>query len=467
MNEADSQNKSWFNNLLTQSAVDKARADIAGRLKGEDKVDYGLIADYFLKGSALGLGTALSLGLFKILGGKHDIDPQSEDDDHIMYLRKKSSISEGGAITAGIGGAVLSYLVGNKIINYIRKKQAQKALDEAQEQAYDSQGYDIVKKANNKDGVMDTITTGGTALATLLMLSSGVATYAYLNAKYPIDKKQFEVNNPTTVKIIKGDNDVTYISDSEDQQLIEKIKKQASHMEVPAFMLCSMYKNASQAADVVATVAQGNLDKFEKTVQDVGFFNAIDLIKGAAELPTDPVNEAVSVIYCTKQASFNEQFKLLTAAEFGYFDTEVLHSASQLEPQLMKSACDLCDAVSGGMYMSVLNDLQLPLHKQAAIVEIPADIDYVECKSNMETLLKKRAESFLMNTNNCDTSTELSNCGTTPASSKDEQELENESEEYSDSMDSDEEDAVSQDPIDQQLEDSSITDTKELADLFN
>jgi hypothetical protein len=37
--------------------------------------------------------------------------------------------------------------------------------------------------------VWDTVTTGGTALATLLMLSSGVATYAYLNAKYPIDKK--------------------------------------------------------------------------------------------------------------------------------------------------------------------------------------------------------------------------------------------------------------------------------------
>jgi hypothetical protein len=41
-----------------------------------------------------------------------------------MYLRKKSSISEGAAITAGIGGAVLSYLIGNKIVNYIRKKQA-------------------------------------------------------------------------------------------------------------------------------------------------------------------------------------------------------------------------------------------------------------------------------------------------------------------------------------------------------
>lgn len=459
----------FVNNLLTESVEDKAARQINTQLGGNtDGIDYKLLADYLLKGSALGLGTALSLGLFKVLGGKHDIDPQTEDDDHIMYLRKKSSISEGAAITAGIGGAVLSYLIGNKIVNYIRKKQAQKALDEAQQQAYNAQGYDVVKKANdNKGGVWDTVTTGGTALATLLMLSSGVATYAYLNAKYPIDKKQFEVNNPTTVKIIKGDNDVSYISDSEDQQLIEKIKKQASHMEVPAFMLCSMYKNASQAADVVATVAQGNLDKFEKTVQDVGFFNAIDLIKGASELPTDPVNEAVSVIYCTKQASFNEQFKLLTAAEFGYFDTEVLHSASQLEPQLMKSACDLCEAVSGGMYMSVLNDLQLPLYKQASTIEIPTDLDYDECKSNMETLLKKRAESFLMNTNNCDTSTELSNCGTTPASSKDEQELEDESEEYSDSMDDDEEDSVSQDPIDQELEDSSIVDTKELADLFN
>ena len=467
MSDNNNTDNNWWQNFLGTSLVDKAKTDAYKKIKGDDgSVDYGLIADYLLKGSALGLGTALSLGLFKVLGGKHDIDPNSEDDDHIMYLRKRANVSEGLAITSGIGGAVLSYFIGNKIINYIRKKQAQKALDEAQEQAYDTQGYQVVKKANDDKGLFDTVATAGTALGSLLMLASGVGTYAYLNAKYPIDKKQFEVSNPTTIKIIKGDSDVAYVSDDEDHQLIERIKKQASHMELPAFMLCSMYKKASQAADVVATVAQGNLDKFEKTVSDVGFFNAIDLVKGAAELPTDPVNEALSVIYCTKQASFSEPFNLLTAAEFGYFDNDTLSSVSQLQPDLMKCACDICETTSGSLYMALLKDLNLPIVKSAS-EGINEDIDDTDCKLNVEMLLRKRAESFLMCNNNCDTSSEFSNGGTEDTAKKEDSTLEEESESYEDAMEDKEEKAVKEDPIDLELEQANAIDTQELAQLFD
>lgn len=454
---------SWFNT----TPVEKVQKEYKDKALGGDSIDYDLIKDYLLKGSALGIGTALSLGLFKVLGGKRDLRSNSGEDDHIMYLRKKSSISEGLGITAGLTGAIISYLVGNKIINHIRKKQAQKALDDAQQQAYTTQGYDIVKNANNEDkGVLDKVTTGATALTTLLMLASGVATYSYLNAKYPLNKKQFEVNNPTTVKIIKNDNNVSYVSDDEDRALIERIKKQASCMEIPAFMLCSMYKKASQTADVVATIAQGNLDKFEKTVQDVGFFNAIDLVKGASTLPMDPVNEALSVLYCTKQASFSEPFNLLTAAEFGYFDTDTVHAVSKLTPQLMKRACDICETTSGSLHMAVLNDLDMPITKSAS-EDINEDIDYTDCKLNVEMLLNKRAESFLMCNNNCDTSSELSNGGTECTAKKEDSTLEEESESYEEAMEDDEEKAVKEDPIDMELEQSNAVDTQELAQLFD
>jgi hypothetical protein len=66
----------FVKNLLTESVEDKAARQINTQLGGNtDGIDYKLLADYLLKGSALGLGTALSLGLFKVLGGKHDIDP--------------------------------------------------------------------------------------------------------------------------------------------------------------------------------------------------------------------------------------------------------------------------------------------------------------------------------------------------------------------------------------------------------
>ena len=60
---------SWFNT----TPVEKVQKEYKDKALGGDSIDYDLIKDYLLKGSALGIGTALSLGLFKVLGGKRDL----------------------------------------------------------------------------------------------------------------------------------------------------------------------------------------------------------------------------------------------------------------------------------------------------------------------------------------------------------------------------------------------------------
>lgn len=464
--------------------LDSNRVDRLKELNAEniDKIitpnsnDDNKILDYLLKGSAIGLGGALTLGLFKALGGKKDINASDEDDDNVMYLKKKATIEEdfdqGIGIAGGIGGSVLAYFLGNKIINYIRDKQAQKALDEAQRQAYHAQGYDVInvkklkKKANSDSdkGLLGTLVTGGSALGALLFLSGGIGTYAYLNSKYPVNKNDFKVKNPTTIKIIKDDG-IKYINnDDEDRELIDRISKQASHMEIPAFLLSGIYKEASQVSDVVSTVAQGNLDSFKKAVDDVGFFNALDLIKGASSQPADEVNKALSVIYCTKEASFKDQFNLLTAAEFGYFNQEMLRTINTMDKCLAKQACDLCDIVRSGLYLSTIQDLGMC--KSANSVE-SINKNVVLINNELEDLITKRANNFLITNQNDTKSTELSNGGVTPASKVNGEALDQQQQKYTDSMDASDK-KVSEDVIDDTLQTDceDLTCTADLKDLF-
>ena len=116
--------------------------------------------------------------------------------------------------------------------------------------------------------------------------------------------------------------------------------------------------------------------------------------------------------------------------------------------------------------MALLKDLNLPIVKSAS-EGINEDIDDTDCKLNVEMLLRKRAESFLMCNNNCNTSSEFSNGGTEDTAKKEDSTLEEESESYEDAMEDKEEKAVKEDPIDLELEQANAIDTQELAQLFD
>lgn len=454
--------------ILTLTRGEQAAMD--AHYAKRNQIDYKKIVDYLGKGAALGLGTSVLLGMFRALGGKEAVSKDTSEDDHIMYIQKKSSFlldSDGLGITAGVSGALLAYFLGNKLINKIRSRKAQEDLDEAQRIMYQQSGYNIVKKAEEEKSFYEETKTVATALASLLALAGAVSTYSYLNHKFPVDKKQFKVENPTTIKLIKDDQ-TSYISDDEDEQLINKIRKQASSLELPAFLLHGIFKESSSASDIISTVSQGNSEQFEKAIMDVGFEAALDLVKGASLNETDPINDALATLYCVKEASFKEQFNLLVAAEYASINPGMMKMASVLDDEQSKVAMELSSMLNSCMYMKTIQDLQL--HKYASIdpVKIASGKRSANIAPHILNLIQKRANSFLMNNIHSTDSTELSNDGTALASKKEEDELQQDAEEYADSV-SNTTKSVSEDQIDEELSDTveNLTTTTELSDLFD
>jgi hypothetical protein len=61
-----------------------------------------------------------------------------------------------------------------------------------------------------------------------------------------------------------------------------------------------MYKQASIASNIINTVASGQGAQFENAVNQIGFSNSLNLVKGASALKVNPVAEALAIEYCTK-----------------------------------------------------------------------------------------------------------------------------------------------------------------------
>lgn len=453
--------------ILTLTRGEQAAMD--AHYDKRNQIDYKKIVDYLGKGAALGLGTSVLLGMFRALGGKEALSKDTSEDDHIMYIQKKSSFlldSDGLGITAGVSGALLAYFLGNKLINKIRSQKAQEELDEAQRIAYKSHGYNIVKKAEEDKSFYEETKTVATALASLLALAGAVSTYSYLNHKFPVNKNQFKVENPTTIKLI-NDDQASYISDDEDEQLINRIRKQASSLELPAFLLHSMFKNASSASDIISTISQGNNEQFEKAIKDVGFESALDLVKGASLADTDPVNDALAALYCVKEASFKNQFNLLVAAEYSSINPGLMKMASVLDDQQSKVAMELSSMLNSCMYMKTIQDLQL--HKYASIdpIKIASGKRSANIVPHILNLIQKRANSFLINNINSTDSTDLSNNGTALASKKEQNDIQQDAQNYADSV-SNTTKSVSEDQIDEELNEAvqNITSTADLSNLF-
>lgn len=213
---------------------------------------------YLLAGASLGLGGGLTAGVIRMLRNNKKLQEKDLDDDTI-YLQKQSSISEGLALGLGVGGGgYLGYIIGDKIINELRAKEAQKALDEAQKVLLSSKGYKVINKNHSKEepdildkvidkqlskqaGMLDSMSTGLGALAAVLMLSGGVATYNYLDSVYPIrevTKGMQDELKPKKYKIQQDGELVDSINtDLEEAKIVEDLVKNSSYMVIPAFML--------------------------------------------------------------------------------------------------------------------------------------------------------------------------------------------------------------------------------------
>ena len=431
-----------------------------------DSKDKDNLIKYLLAGTALGLGGGLTAGVIRMLRNNKKLQEKDLDDDTI-YLQKQSSISEGLALGLGVGGGgYLGYILGDKIINEIRSKEAQKALDDAQKVLLHSKGYKVINKNHSDEpdildkaideqfskqaGVLDRMSTGLGALAAVLMLSGGVASYNYLDSVYPIrevTKGMDDELKPKKYKIQQDGELVDNINtDLEEAKIVDDLVKNSSYMVIPAFMLHSIEKKASLASNVIATVAQGNGASFAQAVEQIGFDNALNLVKGASSRSVDPVAEELSVLYCTKEASFSPQFNLLVAAEFLSSYPNMTKAANSLTANQLGILNSFSQDILSAINLAAASDLGATYDH----LEKSASENYYTIEDSMLSVINKRASSFLITNNNSAQASQLSGGGVAPASKKDHDVIKQEAQTYKQAVESSKKDQI-QDPIDDAL----------------
>lgn len=461
--------------------------------------DLKLLAKYLLGGAAVG-GTTIGLSnLYKYLAGQKDLKKiNKEDDDDTLYIFKKQSNAEeqgskdstnsnwswvdGLGIGTAVVGGLGTFLLGQNLINYIRKKQAQKELDKAQRMALNAQGYDVLnKKANDGSGdslltrilnsistypgrIVNTISDGassvfggasaaGTALASLLYLTGGIGTYYYLKNQYPI--KQKEVKLPKKFKIVDPEENTVHTQsrDEDEQELIDDIIKQSS-ADVVAHMLHSTYKSASSASDIIATVASGDIDRLELNIAEYGLPTALDMIKGASCNEVNPTAEALAIQYCTKFAKFAPQFNLLAATEYAALNPDLVKLASNLVPEVQAEFLNTAQGVSELFKAASVQELNMT--EDIMDAGISGEIDEDSIEGGIGGAIKRCIEKLAgaaspIATQTLETdSTQLSGQGITAASAKPEEVIKQENNEYKDAV-RDNVNNADDDPVDQAL----------------
>lgn len=448
--------------------------------KEKNNDDFNEILKYLLAGGLLGAGGALSVGTIKMINNNRKLNDSSQDDDTV-YLYKQSSISDGLKLGVAGFGALGGFMLGDDIIKEIRSRQAQKYLDDAQEQALQIRGYSkapqIVtnkkhdertvpqkqtvtvdqEELNKSASFFDTISTSAGALAALLMLGGGVATYNYLDEKYPTkDMEDLETPSPTRFKIIDKNSKNTVLADDQEKELVQDVIKNATaDMRLPAFMLHSTEKQASMASNVISVVANGGLEQFENAVNTLGFKNSLNLVKGASANSVDPVAEQLAILYCTKQASFSPQFNLLVAAEFAHFNPGLMKSAASLNYEEKAYMRDFIKDANN--IIKIATAIDLGATNSSIIKAASSNVKCYNVKAAMESIINKRANSFLMSNNNTATASQLSGGGVSPFSKKDSNLIQQEAEVYKQAVESTTNNQKIQDPIDTALSEASTT----------
>lgn len=418
----------------------------------ENKLNKNRLLAYLLAGGSIGGGAALTAGLIKMLTNNASVYSNTEDDDDTLYISKKAGFTEGVGLGLATSSAIGAFILGDNLIDYIRKKQAQQVLDEAQVDALSAQGFKVVNK-NHKtkgtpqisktasSGLISGIGTWTGALGALLMLTGGVAAYHYLDNEYPINTDKFTPKGPKKIKVVDSSTINSLSDDQEAEDALvdkvvdanmEKLNKKAS-VELPAFMLYSgPDKVHSMAANVINTVANGNGIQFTKQAEELGFARALNLVKGAAYQAADPVAESLAVLYCTKEASFAPQFNLLVASEFATFNPGIMKQAACLTPQQYE-VLDIIEKQAKDIFnLAIIRDLKFDegdfetFNKVASVSKLNGSV--------LLSYIDKVANSFINTNEQAQTATNLSGGGEAYASKKDKELIKEEAKKYKEAM---------------------------------
>lgn len=371
--------------------------------------DSDTIRKWLIGGAGVGAGMGLITSFINYLNGlkKH----KSDEDDDTLYVYKKASLEDDSyfatptAIMGGIGTGLLSYALIRKLYTKFKLKEAQQELDRAQKAFIQTSGYEVSKKkkkskSEDKDLEKDAAADEGRAftggevllslpvlLPSLVALGAGITAYNVMDKKFPT-KLPKKPSAPKRIEVIE--------KPEEDQEEYEK-NASAHEQEVDGreylIRMALLTKSAtSDLANLVAATASGDFDEFEKTANTIGFIEALDTVKGAAQrTDIDPFAEHLAISLLAKKASICEQVGILAASEFAETQKSAYLQACALEPKqqqcLYKAACCLGRAMRYELSAELGVKAPRNLEKSAATLNDLGDLSMATASSKLLRLM--------------------------------------------------------------------------------
>lgn len=361
------------------------------------KDEWALIAKYALTGAGLGGGAALATSIIDYIRNMNrEVAQDPSNDDNTLYIRlkkgngikKKASdddddIDRNLFITgpAAITSAAMSALGGWALVKALYKKMmladAQRELDEAQNQFIDVNGYERVKKASN-DRTKDMSLTSKLLSAIfsvpgLFSIASGVVAYNALNKFFP-EKTNKRVTTPKKIKIISDDRTAgEEFGPNYNANQFDKYAGVDSTDGVELVMraLTSADLKNSDISNMVGDVAKSGSNSFEKLASTIGFDNSIEATKGRAGIKEDKLREQLAITHLAKSASIGPQVAVAAAAEFAEtFPATYMNAAAlpdDLKDVMEKIACAAGKAIRILTIAESLN-LSEDITKQASML---------------------------------------------------------------------------------------------------
>lgn len=230
----------------------------------------------------------------------------------------------GLATTAALISALGGYSLVRKLYAKYDKNKAQEELDSAQRAYLSEQGYKeaSVKGDSYQPSGLDFVGGAAVAIPLITLLSAAVATNTYLDMQYPKQKKmpkgprRVEIINTPAPPIENPDGDVTL--------------KQACATELALHMIDAAGSETSDVRNLITSIARDGVTEFKKAASAMGFFQAVDLTKGASASDTDDAARLMAITYLAHSPSTSAQVGVMAAGEL-----------AESYPSIYKTACAL------------------------------------------------------------------------------------------------------------------------------
>ena len=346
---------------------------------------------YLLGGALLGGGAATITSLINYLKHMDERKSDSSEDDSTIYVyrpvEKRAGLETGVGLAGGVAATLASYALVKKIYAALRMQKAQEELDEAQHIFIDAQGYKEApqeKKAASDGeslGLMDAVLSGPVAVPLLVALASGIIANKTLDYYYPIPKKK-----PTTPKKI-----VTVPVPVGTQPPTEKVAsaypgEEDDARELMMRMTILHPVENSDFANLVKSAAMGGHEEFLRNAQQLGFGEALGLVKGASSHEVTPFAEHLAISWLAKSAFLKESASILAASEFAEKFPTFYKTAASLDPEIQEDLAKIAALLGNSIRAELFSGFGV---KPPTTIEKDASMGDPDVEEELMEILKK------------------------------------------------------------------------------